>query len=128
MRISDVSSDVCSSDLQNRGEIVPMGGDLLVEGKIHPSDRAELRPGLEAVVKVSAYDYAIYGGLNATLIGISPDTLTDEEGESYYRVRFRADAQGFAADKPRSEENKSELQSPMRRSHAGFCLKKKKKN
>src|SRR3546814_19691733 len=64
MRISDWSSDVCSSDL------------------------------------VTAYDYAIYGGLDATLIGISPNTLLDEEGNSYYRVRFRADTAGFAADKP----------------------------
>jgi len=54
---------------------------------------AFLRPGLEATVKISAYDYSIYGGLKGELVHISADTIEDEDrpGESFYRVRVRTD-------------------------------------
>ncbi len=74
-------------------EIVPLEEQLLVEGKIRPKDVAFLRPGLPATVKITAYDYAIYGGLTGTVEHISPDTLKDDEKASagrpdttYYRV------------------------------------------
>lgn len=70
-------------------EVVPLEDTLLVEARIRPADIAFLRPGLPAVVKVTAYDYAIYGGLDAELEDISADTITDEQGESFYRIRVR---------------------------------------
>lgn len=59
-------------------EIVPVDETLLVEAYIRPDDVAFISPGLPAVVKITAYDYAIYGGLDGEVILISPDTLTDE--------------------------------------------------
>ncbi|MNM17108.1 Type I secretion system membrane fusion protein PrsE [compost metagenome] len=74
-------------------EIVPLEEQLLVEGKIRPKDVAFLRPGLPATVKITAYDYAIYGGLTGTVEHISPDTLKDDQkaaagraDDTYYRV------------------------------------------
>lgn len=70
-------------------EIVPHDDQLLVEARIRPSDIAFLHPGQAAVVKITAYDFSIYGGLEAEVIDISADTITDEQGESFYRVRIR---------------------------------------
>ena len=81
-------------------EIVPLEDTLLVEARIRPADRAQLWPGLPAVVKVSAYDFAIHGGLDAELTDISPDTITDEQGETYYRIRLRTDQVSLGKDKP----------------------------
>jgi membrane fusion protein, adhesin transport system len=80
-------------------EIVPFEDKLLVEAKIRPHDVAFLRPGLPATVKISAYDYSIYGALQGEVILISPDTLKEEgpkqqpqTDERYYRVLVKADA------------------------------------
>ena len=75
-------------------EIIPMDDNLLIETRIRPSDIAFLRPGMEAIVKVTAYDSAIYGWLPAKLVQISPDTLRDEvrRDETYYRALVRTDA------------------------------------
>jgi adhesin transport system membrane fusion protein len=70
-------------------EIVPMDDQLLVEAQIRPSDIAFLYPGQPAIVKITAYDFSIYGGLKGELVDISADTITNEEGESFYRVRIR---------------------------------------
>ena len=70
-------------------EIVPLEDTLLVEAKVRPADIAFLRPGQPATVKVTAYDFSIYGGLEAMVEGISADTITDEEGERFYRIRVR---------------------------------------
>ncbi len=74
-------------------EIVPLEDQLLVEAKIRPSDVAFLHPGLPATVKITAYDYAIYGGLKGQVEFISPDTLKDDSkaaagrpDDTYYRV------------------------------------------
>ncbi len=72
-------------------EIVPVEDTLLVEAKILPKDIAFLRPGLNAVVKLTAYDFAIYGGLSGTLEHISADTIMDEEGNSFYLIRVRTE-------------------------------------
>jgi adhesin transport system membrane fusion protein len=72
-------------------EIVPLEDTLLVEAKIKPADIAFLHPGQPAVVKVTAYDFARYGGLDGVVEDISADTITDERGESFYRVRVRTD-------------------------------------
>ncbi len=74
-------------------EIVPLEDQLLVEARIPPSEVAFLRPGLPAKVKLTAYDYASYGGLDGRVEFISADTLRDErqprEDSYYYRVLVR---------------------------------------
>lgn len=79
-------------------EIVPLDDTLLIEAKIRPQDIAFLRPGLEAMVKFTAYDYTIYGGLKAKLVQISPDTVTDKEGKSFYIIRLRTDKNHLGSD------------------------------
>lgn len=70
-------------------EIVPLEDTLLVEAKIQPSDIAFLRPKQKAMVKFTAYDFTIYGGLESELEHISADSLVDEHGNSYYLIRVR---------------------------------------
>jgi adhesin transport system membrane fusion protein len=72
-------------------EIVPLEDSLLVEAKLKPSDIAFVRPGLDATVKLSAYDFSIYGGLGAKVEHISADTFVEENGEAYYLVRVRTE-------------------------------------
>ncbi|MBW9402274.1 HlyD family type I secretion periplasmic adaptor subunit [Leclercia sp. LSNIH6] len=79
-------------------EIVPLDDKLLVEAKIRPQDIAFLRPGQEATVKFTAYDYTIYGGLKGTLEQISPDTVTDKDGKSFYVIRLRTDKNHLGTD------------------------------
>lgn len=79
-------------------EIVPLDDTLLVEAKIRPQDIAFLRPGQEAIVKFTAYDYTIYGGLKARLEQISPDTVTDKEGKSFYVIRLRTEKNHLGSD------------------------------
>ncbi|WP_420892329.1 HlyD family type I secretion periplasmic adaptor subunit [Pantoea dispersa] len=71
--------------------IVPMNDRLLIEARLSPRDIAFIHPGQRAVVKISAYDYAIYGGLNGVVESISPDTIQDEVKPEiyYYRVFIR---------------------------------------
>lgn len=85
-------------------EIVPLEDQLLVEGKIRPADVAFLRPGLPATVKITAYDYAIYGGLKGAVELISPDTLKDDQkaaagrpDDTYYRVTVLTDSSTLEA-------------------------------
>ncbi|OOZ35978.1 HlyD family type I secretion periplasmic adaptor subunit [Solemya velesiana gill symbiont] len=70
-------------------EIVPLDDTLLVEARIRPKDIGFLHPGQEALVKFTAYDFAIYGGLDANLEYISADSITDEQGDPFYLVRVR---------------------------------------
>ncbi|UIJ74560.1 HlyD family type I secretion periplasmic adaptor subunit [Acinetobacter sp. SH20PTE14] len=84
--------------------IVPLDEQLLVEARISPRDIAFIRPGQEALVKITAYDYSIYGGLKGKVTVISPDTLRDEvkQDQFYYRVYIRTDS-----DKLSNKEGKS---------------------
>ena len=70
-------------------EIVPLDGALLLEAKMQAKDIAFLHPGQAALVKFSAYDFSIYGGLDATLEQIAADSVTDERGNTFYTVRVR---------------------------------------
>ncbi len=72
-------------------EIVPLDDNLLVEARIRPQDIAFLHPGQEAMVKFTAYDYTIYGGLKAELEQIGADTVTDDEGNSFYEIKLRTE-------------------------------------
>jgi adhesin transport system membrane fusion protein len=70
-------------------EIVPSDDALMLEARIQPKDIGFLRPGQPALVKFTAYDFSIYGGLEATLEHIGADTITDEKGNAFYIVRVR---------------------------------------
>ncbi len=72
-------------------EIVPLDDTLLVEAKISPRDIGFIGPGQEAMVKITAYDFSIYGGLKGRVEQISADAIQDEEGRSFYLVRVRTD-------------------------------------
>ncbi|MBD9484862.1 HlyD family type I secretion periplasmic adaptor subunit [Pseudomonas sp. PDM14] len=79
-------------------EIVPLDDTLLVEARIRPQDIAFLHPGQKAVVKFTAYDYTIYGGLQGKLEQIGADTITDEEGNSFYLIQLRTDRSHLGTD------------------------------
>ena len=70
-------------------EIVPLDDALVLEARIQPKDIAFIAPGQAATVKFSAYDFAIYGGMDAEVENISPDTIVDERGNAFYLVRVR---------------------------------------
>jgi|SRR5690554_1965374 len=68
--------------------IVPMDDQLLIEARISPRDIAYIHPGQAALIKISAYDYAIFGGLSGEVVTISPNTVRDEVNpeQVFYRV------------------------------------------
>ncbi|RKZ55269.1 MAG: HlyD family type I secretion periplasmic adaptor subunit [Candidatus Parabeggiatoa sp. nov. 2] len=72
-------------------EIVPLEDTLLMEAQIRPSDIAFLHPGQKAMVKFTAYDFSIFGGLKASLEHISADTIINERGEPFFLIRLRTD-------------------------------------
>ncbi|MBT8768955.1 HlyD family type I secretion periplasmic adaptor subunit [Metapseudomonas boanensis] len=79
-------------------EVVPLEDSLLIEARIRPQDVAFLHPGQKAMVKFSAYDYTIYGGMKANLELIGADTITDEEGKSYYLIQVRTEKSHLGKD------------------------------
>lgn len=81
-------------------EIVPLEDTLLVEANIQPKDIAFLRPGQEAIVRFTAYDFAIYGGLDAVLEHIGADTITDEQGNTFYVCRVRTHKSSLGENRP----------------------------
>ncbi|MEO1266141.1 MAG: HlyD family type I secretion periplasmic adaptor subunit, partial [Pseudomonadota bacterium] len=74
---------------RNLVEIVPLDDTLLIEARIRPQDIAFLRPGQPAVVKLTAYDFALYGGLKGEVERIGADSITNEKGETYYLIQVR---------------------------------------
>lgn len=70
-------------------EIVPLDDSLILEARILPKDIGFLRPGLQATVKFTAYDSAIYGTLDGEIVNIGADTVVDEKGNAFYVVRVR---------------------------------------
>jgi len=72
-------------------EIIPLDDNLLIETKIKPSDIAYLFAGQKAIVKFTAYDFSIYGSLEGKVTYISSDTITDDDGNSFYLVRIKTD-------------------------------------
>ncbi|MGB1173519.1 MAG: HlyD family type I secretion periplasmic adaptor subunit [Marinobacterium sp.] len=74
---------------QEIAEIVPLDDRMLLEVKIQPRDIAFLRPGQETVVKFTAYDFVIYGGLKGVVDQIGADSIIDEEGNAFYNVTVR---------------------------------------
>ncbi|EKT4464943.1 HlyD family type I secretion periplasmic adaptor subunit [Pseudomonas putida] len=80
-------------------EIVPIEDNLLIEAKVRPQDVAFLHPGQTAMVKVTAYDYTIYGGLKGTLELIGADTVTDDKGNAFYLIQVRTEKNHLGGDK-----------------------------
>ncbi len=70
-------------------EVVPLDEALILEVQITPKDIGFLRPGQEATVKFTAYDFSIYGGLSADVIQIGADSVLDEKGNAFYHIRVR---------------------------------------
>lgn len=81
-------------------EIVPLDDTLVLEARVLPKDIGFIHPGQAATVKFTAYDFSIYGGMTAKVENISPDTVTDERGNSYYVVRVRTDRATFGEKLP----------------------------
>lgn len=81
-------------------EIVPLEDALLIEANIQPKDIAFLRPGQEAIVRFTAYDFAIYGSLEAVVEHIGADTLTDEKGNVFYICRVRTHKSSLGENLP----------------------------
>lgn len=73
-------------------EIVPLDDTLLIEANIKPADIAFLHPGQKAMIKITAYDFSIYGGLEGSVEQISADTIENQKGESFYKVKLRTQA------------------------------------
>ncbi|MDE2166699.1 MAG: HlyD family type I secretion periplasmic adaptor subunit [Alphaproteobacteria bacterium] len=85
---------------QDLVEIVPLDDMLLVEAKIRPSDVAFLHPGQDAMVKITAYDFAVYGGLKAKVERISADTISEQESgrsQRFFRVMLRTNKNHLGA-------------------------------
>ncbi|MFK2823867.1 HlyD family type I secretion periplasmic adaptor subunit [Arcobacter sp. YIC-80] len=75
-------------------EIVPLSDALVVEAKIDPKDIAFINPSQKAIIKITAYDFSIYGGLEGKIVEISADTIQDKDSKddkSYYRVLVKTD-------------------------------------
>ena len=70
-------------------EVVPLDDTLLVEARIRPADIAFIHADQKAMVKISAYDFSIYGGLEGKLESISADTIEDKKGNYHYLVKVR---------------------------------------
>ena len=81
-------------------EIVPLDDQLVLEAKVQPRDIAFIHPGQGATVKFTAYDFSIYGGLEAQVENISPDTVVDERGNAFYLVRVRTARANFSEKLP----------------------------
>lgn len=75
-------------------EITPTDNRVVVEGRVRPNDRATLRDGQPARIRIGAFDYATYGVLDGRVEEVSADTVADERGERYYRVRINAPTAG----------------------------------
>ena len=72
-------------------EIVPLEDTLLVEARVRPADIGFVLPDMPAKVKITAFDYTDYGSMEAVVVDISPDTIVDEKGESFYQILVRTE-------------------------------------
>ena len=79
-------------------EIVPLEDSLMIETRVSPRDIAFLRPGQRAMVRFTAYDYTVYGGMEGSLQEIGADTVTDDKGNAFYIVKVRT-SQGALGEK-----------------------------
>jgi membrane fusion protein, adhesin transport system len=83
-------------------QLIPVDEDLFIEASVKPRDIASLREGLAATIKLTAYDYTIYGTLKAKVTFISADTFKDErsraaDGDPHYKVTLAVDRSQLTA-------------------------------
>jgi adhesin transport system membrane fusion protein len=78
-------------------EITPSDQRIIIETRANPNDRAKLRRGLPARVRIGAYDYATYGTLDGHVTEVSADTITDERGARYYRVNVEVNVEAVTS-------------------------------
>jgi HlyD family secretion protein/adhesin transport system membrane fusion protein len=81
-------------------EITPVDDKLIIEARIKTIDRGQVIEGQKVSIAISAYNYAKFGLLDGKLLSISPDSVSDKNGMSYYQVKVKADKYNFAKDKP----------------------------
>jgi adhesin transport system membrane fusion protein len=81
-------------------EVVPTDDALVIETKVQIKDIAFLRPQQPAIVKLTAYDYTVYGTLDAVVEEISPNSTVDDKGNAYYIVRVRTLKNSLGAELP----------------------------
>ena len=103
-------------------EVVPMGDKLLVETRVKPSDIAFIKVGDKALVKVTAYDFSTYGGLDGKVVQVSADSIYDEvEREAYFIVivetkrTFLQRRRAPAADHARHDDRHADHHRPQER-------------
>ncbi|MBL6929873.1 MAG: HlyD family type I secretion periplasmic adaptor subunit [Rhodospirillales bacterium] len=80
-------------------EIVPTGASLVIDAKLKPADRAFVTVDQRVMVKLSTYDYAVFGGLEGKVTMVAPDTIIDEKGEPYFRIFVKTD-KTYIGDNP----------------------------
>jgi len=80
--------------------VVPVGGDLVAEVRVHPEDIADVKLGDAADIKVSAFDFTRYGKLNGEVSSISPTTFETEDKQLYYKALIKFDPEDAANFKP----------------------------
>lgn len=83
---------------QALAEVVPRDEALLIETRVRPKDVAFVQPGQSATVKLTAYDYLVYGALDGKVERVSPDTIKDEKGEPFYQVMVRTSRTHLGSD------------------------------
>jgi adhesin transport system membrane fusion protein len=81
-------------------EVVPAEDNLLVEARVQPRDIAFLRVGQKALIKITAYDFSIYGGIEGSLDSIGADSIADEKGNAYYVVKVKTTKLKLKKDLP----------------------------
>lgn len=81
-------------------EILPLEDLLVIEGRISTDDRGKVWPNLPVVAKITAYDYTLYGGLEGTLVYISPNSFFDEQGHEYYKIRVEISSMELGENLP----------------------------
>ncbi|MEL7524179.1 MAG: HlyD family type I secretion periplasmic adaptor subunit [Pseudomonadota bacterium] len=86
---------------ESLSEIVPLDDSLLIEAQIRPQDVAFLFPGQPARVRVTAYDFTVYGDLPAVVERIGADTITNEDGTTFYRVILRTERNWLGSESNR---------------------------
>ena len=72
-------------------EIVPIGSELVVEAKILPSDIGFIASGMRSRIKLSSYDFSIFGDLEGSVKLVSADSIQDEQGNIFYKVKVKPD-------------------------------------
>ena len=78
-------------------EIIPLNDELIIEVEVSPTDIAYVIKGQKAIVQLSAFDFAIYGSLSGEVLNVSPDTVTKDDGSTWYVCLVSIPADGITS-------------------------------